>query len=260
VEIVANGPHHDLAGVEANPDLHLATMHTAHRFAVAADRVLHGECGIASPDGVVFMRNRRPKQGHNAIAHNLVHSAFVAMHGRHHALQHGIEELARLLRVAVGHQLHGAFKVRKQHRDLLALAFEGSSDVEDFLGQMCGNVGARRTPQVRRGGQSCDRLPSPDEHLAILIGGQMLGIDELGLQILEVFVIQIEPAFERSIGHTLFALEQLARLCQDLIEGHSSSPPTYYQSVRALAPHNGEAWEHGAARHAIHEGIMRALL
>ena len=73
---------------------------------------------------MIFMRNRRPKQGHNAIAHDLVHGAFVAVHGRHHALQHRVEELARLLRVAVGQQLHGAFEIGKQHRDLLAFAFQ----------------------------------------------------------------------------------------------------------------------------------------
>ena len=88
VQVVANGPHHDLPGVEADADLHLDPMRAAHLFAVAADGLLHGQCRIAGPHGMVFMRNRRPKQGHNAIAHDLVHGAFVAVHGRHHALQH----------------------------------------------------------------------------------------------------------------------------------------------------------------------------
>jgi hypothetical protein len=33
------------------------------------------------------------------------HLRTIHVHGRHHALQHRIEELARLLRVAVGQQL-----------------------------------------------------------------------------------------------------------------------------------------------------------
>ena len=86
MEIVADGPHDHLAGVEANSDLHFETMPATHLLAVAADGLLHGERCIAGPDGVVFMRNRRSKQGHNAIAHDLVHGAFVAVHGRHHVL------------------------------------------------------------------------------------------------------------------------------------------------------------------------------
>ena len=141
VEIVANGPHHHLPGVESDPDLHLDTMHAAHLVAVAVDGLLHGQRRIAGPHGVVFMRNRRPKQGHNAIAHDLVDGAFVAVHGRHHALQHWVEELARLLRVAVGQQLHGAFEIGKEHRDLLAFAFEGSCGGENFLRQVRRCVG-----------------------------------------------------------------------------------------------------------------------
>ena len=61
-------------------------MPAAYLLAVAADRLLHGQRRIAGPDGMVFMRDWRPKQGHNAIAHDLVHCAFVAVHGCHHAL------------------------------------------------------------------------------------------------------------------------------------------------------------------------------
>ena len=71
---------------------------------------------------MIFMCNRRPKQGHNAITHDLVHGAFVAVHGRHHALQHRVEELPGLLGVAVSQEFHGAFEIGKQDRNLLAFA------------------------------------------------------------------------------------------------------------------------------------------
>ena len=48
------------------------------------------------------MRDRRAKQGHDAIAHDLIHGALVAVHRRHHALQHGVEELPGLLGITVG--------------------------------------------------------------------------------------------------------------------------------------------------------------
>jgi hypothetical protein len=83
---------------------------------------------------MIFMRQRRPKQGHNAIAHHLVHRAFVPVHGIHHALQYRVEELPRLLRIAIGEEFHGAFEVGKQHRDLLALPFERTAGGQDLLG------------------------------------------------------------------------------------------------------------------------------
>ena len=61
---------------------------------------------------MILVRNWRPKQGHNAIAHDLVHCPFVVMHRRHHVLQHRVEKLARLLGVAVGEQCHGALQTR----------------------------------------------------------------------------------------------------------------------------------------------------
>ena len=90
------------------------------------------------------MRQRRPKQRHDAVAHDLVHRALVAVHGGHHAFQHRVEELAGLFGVAVGQQFHGALEVGKQHRDLLALAFQGAFGGENLLGQIGRRVGLRR--------------------------------------------------------------------------------------------------------------------
>jgi hypothetical protein len=92
---------------------------------------------------MIFVGNRRSEQRHNPITHDLIHRPLVAVHRRHHALQHRVEELARLLGVAVGQQLHGTFQVGEQHRDLLALAFEGGLGGEDFLGEMRGRVDER---------------------------------------------------------------------------------------------------------------------
>ena len=71
---------------------------------------------------MILVRNWRPKQGHNAIAHDLVHGPLIAVHGRHHALQHRVEELPGLLGVAVSQEFHGAFEIGKQDRNLLAFA------------------------------------------------------------------------------------------------------------------------------------------
>ena len=50
---------------------------------------------------MVFMGHGRAEQGHDAIAHDLVDRALVAVHGVHHALQHRVEELPGLFGIAV---------------------------------------------------------------------------------------------------------------------------------------------------------------
>ena len=93
---------------------------------------------------MVLMRQRRPEQGHNAVAHDLVHRALEVMHRLHQALEHRIEELAGLFRVAVGEQFHRALQVGKQHRHLFALAFQGAFGGQNLLGQIARRVGLRR--------------------------------------------------------------------------------------------------------------------
>jgi len=75
--------------------------------------ILYAGYGIANlylPYGMFFMRNRCTKQGHNPVAHDVVDRSFVAVHGRHHELQHRVEELSRLFGVALSHkQFQGTF-------------------------------------------------------------------------------------------------------------------------------------------------------
>jgi hypothetical protein len=52
--------------------------------------LLHAQGGLAGAHRVILMRQRRPKQGHDAITHHLVDSAFVLVHSLHHAVEHWI--------------------------------------------------------------------------------------------------------------------------------------------------------------------------
>jgi len=63
------------------------------------------------------------------------------MDGLHHVLQHRVEELARLLGVAVGEQLHRSLEVSEENRDLLGLALQGGLGGEYLLGEVLGSVG-----------------------------------------------------------------------------------------------------------------------
>jgi hypothetical protein len=90
---------------------------------------------------VVLVGERRAEQGHDPVAHDLVHGALVAVDRLHHLLQDGIENPARLFRIAVGEQLHRALEVSEEHGDLLPLALEGTLGREDLLGKVLRSVG-----------------------------------------------------------------------------------------------------------------------
>jgi hypothetical protein len=108
---------------------------------------------------VVLVGERRPEQRHDAITHDLIHGALVAMDRLHHALEHRVQDLARVLGVAVGEQLHGALQVGEEHRHLLALALEGGPGGEDSFREVLGGVGLGG--RERRGrGQAGPTLPT----------------------------------------------------------------------------------------------------
>ena len=117
---------------------------------VLLDRLLHPERGVAGAHGVVLVGERRAEERHDPVAHHLVDGALVAVDGLHHPLEHGVEELAGLLGVAVGEQLHRALEVGEEHGDLLALAFEGALRGEDLLGEVLRGVGLGAAPNRGR--------------------------------------------------------------------------------------------------------------
>jgi hypothetical protein len=126
-------------------------MRAAGLLGMTADGPLHPEGRIAGAHPVILVRERRAEEGHDPVTHHLVHRAFVAVDRFHHPLEHGVEDLPRLLRVAIGEQLHGALQVGEQHRDLLALPLEGRFGGEDPLGQVLRGVRVRGPEPVADG-------------------------------------------------------------------------------------------------------------
>jgi hypothetical protein len=161
VEVAPDGADDDLTRVEADADLHLDFVGSAELLGVAADGGLHAERRIARAHRVVLVGQGRAEERHDPVAHHLVHRAFVAVDGLHHPLEDGVEELARLLRITVGEQLHRALEVGEEDGDLLALAFQSGLGGEDFLGQVLGGVmlGAylKKVHRKRRYGHSRDK-------------------------------------------------------------------------------------------------------
>jgi hypothetical protein len=70
----------------------------------------------------------------------------------HHQLEDGIQDLARLLRIAVGQQLHRAFEVGKEDGDLFAFSLQRRSGRQDLLGEVLGGIAVRRPQRGARAG------------------------------------------------------------------------------------------------------------
>ena len=107
-QVAADRAHHHLAGVQPDADLDRHALGAPHLLGVLLDGLLHAQRGVAGADGVVLVGERRAEQRHDAVAHDLVDRALVAVDGLHHPLEDRVEDAAGLLGIAVGEQLHAS--------------------------------------------------------------------------------------------------------------------------------------------------------
>ena len=94
---------------------------------------------------------RRTEQRHDAVAGVLVDGAFEAVHAFGEDLEEALEDAVPRFGIELLGQLHRAFDVGEQHRDLLALAFERGLGLQDLVGEVLGGVVARGARLGRRG-------------------------------------------------------------------------------------------------------------
>ena len=141
MQVIANGPHDDFPGVETHAHAQLQATAATHLLRVGAHGGLHGQGRVAGAQGVVFVGNGSTEQGHNAITKHLVDGALEAVHGVHHVVDGGIEELLGGFRVEAADEFRRVFEVGKHHRDVLALAFQGGARGASFVREMWWRVG-----------------------------------------------------------------------------------------------------------------------
>ena len=84
------------------------------------------------------MGNGGTEEGHNAIAQHLVDGAFIAVHGVHHNVDGGIEQLLSGFRVEVFDQFGGVFDVGEQDGDLFAFPCQAARVVRIFSARCLG--------------------------------------------------------------------------------------------------------------------------
>ena len=156
-QVVADLADHDLARVQPDSHAEVEPAFDAQLVRVVSHLVPQPECRVARPLGMVFVRDRRAEQRHDAVARVLVHRSLEAVdtfgQDREEALQDRVPDLG----VQPLRQIHRALHVREQHRDLLALPLESGPRLEDLVGEVLGGVGAGGAlGSLRVGG--CERM------------------------------------------------------------------------------------------------------
>jgi hypothetical protein len=150
-EVLADRPHHHLAGVEAHADREAEPLRAAELRRVGGELVLEMERRVAGAPGVVLVGDRRPEQRHDAVARELVDRALEAVDALAEDREEAVHDPPPLLRVAALGELHRAHHVGEQHRHLLALPFQGAAAGTDLLGEVLRGAGARVGCGNRRG-------------------------------------------------------------------------------------------------------------
>jgi hypothetical protein len=153
-QVVADGTDHHVAGIQADTDLDHYALRPVDMLGMLLDFRLHAKRRVAGAHGVILVRDRRAEDRHEAVAHGVTDGPLVVVDGIHHELEDWIEDGLRLLGIAVSDELGRALQVRKEHRHMLALAFDGVARRQDLLDEMLGRVGCRRGQTLGR------RLPA----------------------------------------------------------------------------------------------------
>src|SRR2546428_2629216 len=69
--------------------------------------------------------------------------ALEAVHSVHHVVQGGVQELLRSFGIQATDEFGGILEIGKEHRHLLAFAFQAVADSEDLFGKIRWGVGRR---------------------------------------------------------------------------------------------------------------------
>jgi hypothetical protein len=143
------------------------------------------------------------------------------------------EEMVEKIHAACDARRDPAFVI-KARTD--AFACQGGARGEDLLGEICrrvGELGALLVADRRRG---CCRSPTPDQHDTILVNRELFGLDDFGLQVFEVLLVQIDASPDSPVRYPPVVPEQFKHLGQDLVERHARPSADAKQRTSTPSP------------------------
>jgi hypothetical protein len=115
--------------------------------------------------GMVLVGDRRAEQGHDTVAEELVHGAFIAVHLGQHQLESPGHEAMNFFRVKPFGERGKARDIHEEDRHLLTFPFQGTTRGENFVGEVFGRICRRRSkPRLFRR-LAANRLPALETEL-----------------------------------------------------------------------------------------------
>ncbi|MDQ3831707.1 MAG: hypothetical protein M3361_20915 [Candidatus Tectomicrobia bacterium] len=106
---------------------------------------------------------------------------------------------------------------------------------QNFLREIRGHGGERSLSLHGPGGGGRRGVARPDEHGAVLLNGTLVDLNNFHLQIVEVGVIEVKLAFERSVRDTAALAQQREDLIQHSIKVHERPSPCLLGSAQTAS-------------------------
>jgi hypothetical protein len=113
-------PHHDRAGVDADPHGEWHPVGSLQTGIQGGDGLDHAQAGVHGAPSVVFMRRGVAKIDQQPVAEVLRDVAFVTLDDRGRGFLVGADHRAQVFGVKLAGELRGAHQVTEQHRELAA--------------------------------------------------------------------------------------------------------------------------------------------
>jgi hypothetical protein len=146
-EVPADGADDDEAGIDAHADPEGDVVPALDVLPERPETLLDRDRRADRSVGVVLVGDRRAEEGHDAVAEELVHRAFVAVDRVEDHLEGAVHDQVDVLGIEAFRHGRKPRDVREHHRDLLPLALEHVTALQDLLGKVLGRVrGRRRVP------------------------------------------------------------------------------------------------------------------
>src|SRR5215510_8688217 len=95
LEVAPDGTHHHFTRVHANSNLYRNSLSLLNACGILFHRFLHSERSVTGAHRVVLMRQRRAKERHYSITHDLIDSSLIAVHRLHHVFEDWVKEFPR---------------------------------------------------------------------------------------------------------------------------------------------------------------------
>ena len=210
----AHHPHHDRAGVDAEPHGELDAVLCRQTGIQGGDGLDNAQAGVHRAPGIVFMGCGVAKIDQQPIAEILGDMALVVLNDLGRGLLVGAHHRAQVFGVELAGELRGAHQVTEQHRELPPFRLRGRAD------RRCG----QHRHRIRRCARCLDRrvcwlggpavghddarqAACPDQPSPCVIDYLRVRIEEFLLEDRQVSVVQVKLELQRVVGNPPVAME-----------------------------------------------------